>query len=215
MRYYKLFNQFENHCGFQYHDGLNVDTNEFNPTGTCSKGGLYFFNEVQLLNYDMYTDNVYFIRQVTIPTDAQVYHEYGKSKADKLFLHEKELFDYNNLEKYIDFSNEEICKLAVQQTGYALQYVENQTPELCKLAVQQDGYALRHVENQTPEICKLAVQQDGLALYYVKNQTPEICKLAVQQNRDALEYVKKSHSTKRIRLKSCRKSNTRSLKTFS
>jgi len=42
MKYYKLLNKTENHYDFQYHDGLNVDTNKFNPTGTCTKGGLYF-----------------------------------------------------------------------------------------------------------------------------------------------------------------------------
>jgi len=142
MKYYKLFNKDEKHYGFKYHDGLNIDTNKFNPTGTCSKGGLYFFNEVQLLNYHKYTNNVYFIRQVTIPADAQVYHEDGKSKADKLFLHKREKFDYDNLKKYINFSNEEICKLAVQQNGNLLKYVKNQTSEICTLAVQQNGNLL-------------------------------------------------------------------------
>ena len=85
---------------------------------------------------------------------------------------------------------EELCKLAVQQDGCALEFVENQTEELCKFSVQQDGYALSFVKiEQTEELCKLAVQKNGLALEYVKNQTEEICKLAVQQNGDALHYV--------------------------
>ena len=37
---------------------------------------------------------------------------------------------------------EEICKLAVQQNGNALEFVKYQTEELCKLAVQQNGNAL-------------------------------------------------------------------------
>jgi len=40
---------------------------------------------------------------------------------------------------------------------------------LCKIAVQQNGYALGYVKNQTEEICKLAVQQDENALDFVKN----------------------------------------------
>jgi hypothetical protein len=34
---------------------------------------------------------------------------------------------------------------------------KNQNSELCKLAVQQNGLALQYVKNQNEEICKLAV----------------------------------------------------------
>ena len=95
--------------------------------------------------------------------------------------------------------NEELCKLAVQQNGLALEFVKKQfkTEELCKLAVQQNGFALEFVNKQTEEVCKLAVQQNGLALYYVKEQfkTEEICHLAVQQSELASKYVKQKSVT--------------------
>ena len=52
-----------------------------------------------------------------------------------------------------------------------MQFVKNQTEELCKLAVQQSGYSLQFVKNQTEEICKLAVLQNGYgyALQYVED----------------------------------------------
>ena len=102
-------------------------------------------------------------------------------KKDGLFL--------NLLRK--EEQNEEICKLAVQQNGFALQYVKiEQTEELCKLAVQQNGLCLGYVKiEQTEELCKFALQQNGLSLGYVKNKTEELCKLAVQQNGIALQYV--------------------------
>ena len=55
-------------------------------------------------------------------------------------------------------------------------FVKEQTEEICKLAVQQDGIALQFVKEQTEEICKLAVQQNGHALKYVSTsfQTEEI-----------------------------------------
>ena len=41
--FYKFTNNKEIHYGYQYVDGLNIDTNEFNiEGGECSKGGLYF-----------------------------------------------------------------------------------------------------------------------------------------------------------------------------
>ena len=55
FRFYRLLNKEENHRGFQYKTGLNIDTNEFNPSGSCEKGGLYFFDEAQLINYSRYT----------------------------------------------------------------------------------------------------------------------------------------------------------------
>ena len=76
---------------------------------------------------------------------------------------------------------EEICKIAVQQNGRALEYVNNQTYEICKLAVKQNGSSLRYVflEYRTDELCKIAVQSNGNALQYVENQTREICILAL------------------------------------
>jgi len=44
------------------------------------------------------------------------------------------------------------------------------TNEICKLAVQEHHYALNYVkpELMTDEICKLALKQNGNALRYIK-----------------------------------------------
>jgi hypothetical protein len=44
MKYFKIFNESDNHNGFQYVDGLNVDIIPFNddPNESCVEGGLYF-----------------------------------------------------------------------------------------------------------------------------------------------------------------------------
>ena len=56
----------------------------------------------------------------------------------------------------------------------ALRYVKEQTEEVCKLAVQENGYALQYVEAQTAssllEISKLAVKENSDALKYVKKE---------------------------------------------
>jgi hypothetical protein len=71
---------------------------------------------------------------------------------------------------------EEICKLAVQEHGYALEYVKDE----------------RFSNNIYEEICKLAVYQNGLALYYINEdkQTDEIIDIALQQNINAKKYIK-------------------------
>ena len=50
--------------GFKYKVGLNVDTNEFNPSETCCKGGLYFFVGNQILYYKNFTNNPFYIAKV-------------------------------------------------------------------------------------------------------------------------------------------------------
>ena len=154
MRYYKLFNKDELHYSHQYHDGLNIDKISFNPTGKCSPGGFYFFNEVQLSNYarNIYFDPVW-IRQVHIPLNALVYHEKGKSKASRLFLDHREEFDCNNLDKYIDFTDKNICLMSVQENAFALRYVKEQTIEICIAAIQKNREAIKFVNAKFKEPC--------------------------------------------------------------
>ena len=49
--FWKITNEEENHHGFQYQDGLNVDTQEFQESGTCVKGGLYFTDSENIPNF--------------------------------------------------------------------------------------------------------------------------------------------------------------------
>ena len=80
---FKLTNAAENHNGFQYQDGLNIDEIPFNPTGECQKGGLYFATLENIWDFLCYGAN---LREVTIPDDVQVYVEEYKFKADKIFF---------------------------------------------------------------------------------------------------------------------------------
>jgi hypothetical protein len=97
---YKLTNELENHNGFQYKTGLNIDINEFNPSGECNKGGLYFFRADQLVYYKSFTTYIKWIREVTFPEDAKIYVEFNGFKADKFILGEREEFSET---KYITY----------------------------------------------------------------------------------------------------------------
>jgi hypothetical protein len=213
---YKLTNESENHYGFQYKTGLNVDNNEFNPSGECSKGGLYFFKEDQLIYYKSLVENIKWIREVvTFPKDAKIYVEPNKFKADKFILGELKEFNENKYITYEQWLNavtndrfdlgfvpkelrtEEICKIAVIQNGSRLFYVpeKSQTEEICKFSVKKDGSSLVFVSDslKTYEICKIAVSNYGWALQVVPDslKTPELCKIAVTENGMALKYVPK------------------------
>ena len=63
MKYYKITNKEENHNGFQYKDGLNIDTIEFDPNGSCRPGGLYYTNNTScgdcwVIDNDGFTSNL-------------------------------------------------------------------------------------------------------------------------------------------------------------
>src|SRR3989339_112885 len=165
--FYKLLKGDLTHYEYTYKDGLNVDVNEFNSKGECSKGGLYFTEKNKI---PMWINSYNFITKCVIPNDAKIYIENNKFKSDKLIV------DINNKINICDFfvwDDESYCKDAVQQNGMSLQFVKEQTEEICKLAVQQDNNALQFVKEQTEVICKIAVQQDGCALQFVKEQTEE------------------------------------------
>ena len=100
MNFYKITNEKENHNGLQYHDGLNVDILPFNPHGDCAKGGIYFAREdiLAFLNFGPW------IRQVTLPNDAEIYKNPGnpkKWKADKVILGKREKITVNIIKKLI------------------------------------------------------------------------------------------------------------------
>ena len=63
-KYYKLTVKDENHHGFVYQDGLNVDTVAFDKTGSCCAGGLYFSDSE---NITQFLGNHRWIREITIP----------------------------------------------------------------------------------------------------------------------------------------------------
>src|SRR5665647_3665118 len=86
----KLTSESECHNGFQFKDGLNVDTVPFNPTSECKPGGIYFCELSKFFYWTIYNEKqMIWYRKVTIPDDAQVYVESDKFKADKLILSER------------------------------------------------------------------------------------------------------------------------------
>jgi len=178
-QFVKLTNPNGINRGFHYKEGLNEDIYELNIGEECSQGGLYFcqFKDVGKWVID-YEDAL--IWKVEIPKGEEVIQYEKKYKAKRIIIHDAK----NAYEDY------EICKLAVQEDGYALRFIKEQTEELCKLAIQQNSWALQFVKEQTEELCKLALKKHCLTLQFVKEQNPELCKLALQQNCCALQYVK-------------------------
>ena len=86
----KLIKKSKNHNGYHYKTGKNKlgKKETFNPTSSCSPGGLYFTKLSKLtkwLDYDDY-EPMYYCSIVTIPKNARVYIEKDKFKTDKFIL---------------------------------------------------------------------------------------------------------------------------------
>ena len=196
-KFYKVLNDSLCHFGFTYAAGLNVDTQLFNPSTTCSKGGLYFCEEEHLPLYLFLYGSIY--AMVSIPDDALVYKEDTKYKANKLILHNiqpitelplwldanfvKKMVQQNGLAiKYMKESSEEVRRLAVQQNGHVIMYIKEPSEEVRRLAVQQNGHVIMYIKEPSEEVRRLAVQQNGFAISYIKEPSEELRRLAVQQN---------------------------------
>lgn len=146
--YCKLLNEKMNHYGFQYKLGLNIDTEEFNPSDSCKKGGLYFTTKEHL--HKFFYCGIY-VAEIEIPSDARVYADPSsdKWKADKLIITKIIPVEEYDPSFYLK---------AVRYNGHAIDYVKEQTLELCIEAVKQNGYALQSIKNQFRPICLEAIK---------------------------------------------------------
>lgn len=88
--FYKLTHEDEVHYNFKYKDGLNTLKGKFSgiESGLCVKGGLYFADESNIINYNTYYS--YWLREVTIPENAKVVKIVQKDtikyRTDRLIL---------------------------------------------------------------------------------------------------------------------------------
>ena len=81
--FYKILRSDLVHHGFKYQLGLNIDTQLFNPSGSCKSGGLYFTDIKNILDFLDYGEQIALIE---VPDDSQIYTENDKFKADKFII---------------------------------------------------------------------------------------------------------------------------------
>ncbi len=96
IKFYKLTTSDENHNGYKFQDGINIDTNAIN-TNKCSKGGIYFTNEENISNWLAYNKKIMkYKREVEILDDSKICIEENKYKTDKMILKSQEEIYYIN-----------------------------------------------------------------------------------------------------------------------
>ena len=128
--FFKFLGYDLNYNGFIYKNGLNVDTNSFNPTGEYSIGGLFFIDNIQLFAWMLELvkyDDCYrylYVSKVTIPNNAIVYIGHDGYKSDKLIV------DVNNkihILKLSIWNDNAFCKYAIKKTYKIFKYIQNKT----------------------------------------------------------------------------------------
>ena len=149
--FFKLTNQAELHRRVLFKDGLIIDTETFDETEMCRAGGIHFCREEDIHRWLYYDDDIglmTWMRSVTIPSDARVYHDQQtyKSKADRLILGPRQRIP---TKYYVKSMSRGVNAWFV---ALLLKVDDLQTPEVCMEAVKHSGDALVYVKNQTPEI---------------------------------------------------------------
>src|SRR6185312_2533759 len=84
----KFMHDDDKHYDMEYKDGWNEDVLLFNPTGSCSEGGIYF---TLLSHYScFYKDYGKYARLVKVEDDSKIYVEQGKLKCREVWFNKKE-----------------------------------------------------------------------------------------------------------------------------
>lgn len=100
LAWVKITNSTENHNGYQFKTGLNVDTKEFVPRDNCDNG--IHFTLAPYKWYHLYNckTNTCWLRSVTIPNDALVTFGSNKAKASTVVLGEKHVHPNYQIRTY-------------------------------------------------------------------------------------------------------------------
>jgi hypothetical protein len=192
-RLVKLTNETENHNGFQFVTGLNVDSNPFNPTGECEPGGIYFTDIGNIAKWLAYgLDNMKYCRTVTLPPDCRVFVEGDKFKADKMILGER--VEIKDLPYW---SDNDYCKNAAKQNVESLKYIRDINHDIQMEAVKNNRHAIDYLFenkiNASEEVQIKAVNEDyralGNILRYKVDISEKVKMEAVKRHWTAIEYL--------------------------
>lgn len=184
--FYKLTKKDENHFGFQYKTGLNVDTVPFNPKGSCLPGGLYFTTLNKLPIW--ISNDTEYVREVEILDDSLIYANWSsdnlksvtKFKADKFILKERRL-----LKDMPQWENDSYCELAATLQVSILPYCKVLTSAVYWAALRAHPRSFVYISKdaQTYDMCEYAVAKSPFMLQHVNERfkTKPMCYQAYTQ----------------------------------
>ena len=136
--YFKFFPRNLILKGFQYKLGNNKDTIPFNSERQCTKSGLHYTN---IHNLPKYEDYGAMIGIIEIPKQVPIISMDDKYKSPEINI--LELYPYEEFLLREDLYLSE--KKKITDINFIIRMPYLQTPEICKLAVQLSGFNLKYV----------------------------------------------------------------------
>lgn len=191
MQFYKLLSSNLRHLGFQYKEGLNINTEEFIPGGSCEPGGLYYTSHQWIGRW--FNRAWPLIADVTLPPDARIYPEPcgTKWKADRLVLS-----NIRPIEAFLaEQSHAQLVEWMKQSDNGQIFALMPQTPELCTAAINFRAWNIQMLHKQTPELCALAVSRNWTTIQAVGHVTVELLELAMETAPEAFGYIGQDKQT--------------------
>ena len=127
-KYYKILPENLKCKGFQYQEGLNIDTNLVTP---CKFSyGLHFSDAEHILSF---YDHCSMIAEVEIPEDAIVYHCADQSKADRIILKNiRPLWSVETIKALI----QEGVNFAIHEYDMIYESISNGYPDVAKYLIE-------------------------------------------------------------------------------
>lgn len=97
---------------------------------------------------------------------------------------------------FITVQTQQICMLAVERDGMALEFVDKKykSYDILKTAFSQNGLSIKHYhENiqskESIELAKIAIQNNPASILYIKPQTYELSMLAVTKDGKMIKHI--------------------------
>jgi hypothetical protein len=158
LKFVKILSEDLKHNGFQYKEGMNVDTKPFDNNFNSSFGyGLYFTTNKLIYDYLSYGP---LIADVTVPLDANVVQFADKFRADRIYISNIRRWDRElDLEK------------ALNNNGSAIKHIQNPSDELLLMAIRRNARNIQYIKNPTDEMKLAAIKQNTTTIQYIKDST--------------------------------------------
>jgi len=190
-RLFCLTNEDENHCGFQYKDGLNCDAHYLDPLAYPDGSAMHFYSREGIWKY---SDHIgygsrHWVREVTIPDDAEIQVEHGRRKVDRFVLGARQLFDPHTFFSE-NFTDDEKVE-AVKKDGLAIRYFADTASDAMKLeAVKKTAEAITYFAKSASDEMKLEVARSDPFWIgcFADSATDEMKSIAVQHYGWAIEH---------------------------
>lgn len=209
----KLTNREENHNGYIFKTGLNVDTNKFDADKKCGNG-IYFtdiYNMIQWFTYkritvtkflnifrweNEYDDMMIFYRKVTLPLDCNVCIESrDKFKADKIILG-----DRIKIKDMDIWKDEEYCIRAINQNESAFRYIREPSVSLQILFVKNKGSNIRYIKDPNEDVQIEALKQNPCLITHIEQPCRLAQLIAVSYNGFLIKHIKNTEITEEVQL---------------